>query len=237
MHIGEQKLRGFFGDSFEKISQFAQLIQSEGETRGLIGPRELPRLWERHILNSAAVVEAMIIETSSNSNNRESQLDRALIGANLVDIGSGAGFPGLVIACMLPNVNVYLLDSMQRRTDWLEYACEELSLTNVEVVRGRAEDVVSSGLVPPCDYVTARAVAALKKLLPWTAPFLREDGVLLALKGENAHQEIIDAKYALRKHNIVDTKVLEVDLSDKLNVNTDQLLTRVVCGKKSVNSL
>lgn len=117
----------------------------------------------------------------------------------LVDVGSGAGFPGLVLACMLPELEVFLVESMQRRVDWLQYAAAKVGLPNVHVVRARAEEVQKSGEVPPADYVTARAVAPLKKLLGWTMPFLKPGGELIALKGSNVQSEIQEATKIMKR--------------------------------------
>lgn len=162
------------------LQKFAQMLVDEGEIRGLIGPRERQRLWTRHILNSTAVEEFI------------SQ------GSTVGDIGSGAGFPGLVLAIIRPDVNVTLIDSMERRTQWLMDVIKELSLPNVSVKTGRAESFVGNF---SADYVTARAVAALKKLLPWTMPLVKPGGSLIALKGIKAEQEIIEAQQQLRDYN------------------------------------
>ena len=127
----------------------------------------------------------------------------------LVDVGSGAGFPGLVLACMLPELDVYLVESMQRRTDWLSFAAAELGLSNVQVIRARAEDVQKSGSVPPADYVTARAVAPLKRLLGWTMPFLKPGGELIALKGSSVGTEIKEAEKVLKRFTKHAPEVLE----------------------------
>ena len=170
-------LRGFFGERLEPVLAFATLLAAEGETRGLIGPRELDRLWERHILNSAAVVPF-------------------LGGGRIVDVGSGAGLPGLVIGAMLPDREVTLVEPMERRVAWLEEAASTVGLSNVVVVRGRAEEV--RGAVT-ADVVTARAVASLDKLIKWCLPLLAADGHMALLKGRSAAGEVDRAKYALRK--------------------------------------
>ena len=133
-----------FGEAWPKLLQFADMIVREGEKRGLVGPRELERLWSRHILNSTAVLEFIPQ------------------GSRVGDVGSGAGFPGLVIAVCRPDCQVTLIDSMERRCEWLLDAIAELELTNVSVKLGRAEEFVGNY---SADVVTSRAVAALKKLL------------------------------------------------------------------------
>lgn len=162
-----------FGDAWRPVLAFHELLTTEGSVRGLIGPRESARLWERHLLNSAAVAP---------------YLDGA---QTLIDLGSGAGLPGVVIAAMKPAVHVTLLEPMARRTAWLEHVVEALDLPNVDVLRGRAEDV--QGTIT-ADAVTARAVASLDKLYGWAAPLVRAGGRLLALKGTRAAEEIEAAR-------------------------------------------
>src|SRR5690606_8006167 len=132
-------VREYFGTRYDQVAAFADKLRAEGELRGLIGPREVPRLWERHILNSAAVVPHL-----------------AQAGS-VADVGSGAGLPGIVIAVMRPDVEVVLIEPMERRTAWLTEVSEDLGLTNVQVKRGRAEEYHDAFEV---DAVTSRAVAA-----------------------------------------------------------------------------
>ena len=179
--LGERTLRDFFGDRFDTVRSFVDLLAIEGETRGLIGPRELDRLWERHVLNSAAVVP--------------------FLGAGrIVDVGSGAGLPGLVIAAMLPEREVVLVEPMERRVAWLEEAAEVVGLGNVVVLRGRAEEVRDRVVA---DVLTARAVASIDKLVKWCLPLLGPGGEMALLKGRSAVEEIERAKYALRKARLV----------------------------------
>lgn len=168
-----------FGEAWPRLLQFADMIVREGEKRGLVGPRELERLWSRHILNSTAVLEFIPQ------------------GSCVGDVGSGAGFPGLVIAVCRPDCQVTLIDSMERRCEWLLDAIAELELTNVSVKLGRAEEFVGNY---SADVVTSRAVAALKKLLPWTMPLLRKGGSMVALKGIRVDDEIDAAVAQLRKY-------------------------------------
>jgi len=179
--LGATALREYFGEGFDAVAAFAEVLAAEGETRGLIGPRELNRLWERHILNSAAVVPF-------------------LGEGRIVDVGSGAGLPGLVIAAMLPTREVVLVEPMERRVAWLEEAAAKVGLTNVVVVRGRAEEV--KGTVT-ADVLTARAVASIDKLIKWCLPLLGPKGHMALLKGRSAADEIERAKYALRKARLV----------------------------------
>lgn len=175
----------FFGKSIEGARRFAQNLETHGEERGLIGPLELPRLWNRHILNSAIV-------------------GPALEAGVVADVGSGAGLPGIPLALARPDVEFVLIEPMERRVLWLEEQVADLGLRNVSVVRGRAEEVDLKGRF---DQVTARAVSALRKLLRLTAPLLRDGGELVLLKGRSAHAEIEGAQKELRKFKVVDPRV------------------------------
>src|SRR4051812_6111536 len=168
---------GFFGPAYGAVSAFHELLTAEGELRGLIGPREVPRLWERHLLNSASVIPF---------------LPRA---GRIVDVGSGAGLPGLVVAAMLPAAEVVLVEPMERRTEWLRYAADAIGLANVDVRRGRAEEYHGAFTA---DAVTARAVAPLDRLCRWTLPLLVAGGVLVALKGRSVAEELDAARKVLR---------------------------------------
>lgn len=195
-----------FGETWPLAVAFADLLVSEGEARGLIGPRELPRLWTRHLLNSSAI-ESVVPA-----------------GARLADIGSGAGFPGVVIAIMRPDVEVHLVEPMERRTAWLTEVVAALGLSNATVRRARAEELHGADVF---DVVSARAVAALRKLVPWTAPLIRSGGELVALKGERAADEVADAQKEFRKSGITDVAVREVTVA-----GTGEP-TRVVVGRKA----
>src|SRR4051794_37584398 len=156
-----------FGDRVDLARAFAEALAREGEERGLIGPLELPRLWTRHILNS--VIAAPLFHGS------------------VADIGSGAGLPGVVLAIARPDVHWTLIEPMERRVNWLTEQVDALALDNVEIVRARAEDV---GRPKGFDVVTARAVSALRTLIPLTAPLVRDGGEITVLKGMNAANEI-----------------------------------------------
>jgi 16S rRNA (guanine527-N7)-methyltransferase len=164
-----------FGDRVGMARQFHDDLVAHGETLGLVGPREIDRLWTRHIINSAL-------------------LGTLLRGESLADIGSGAGFPGLVVAIMRPDVRCVLIEPMERRAKWLMEESAALGLNNVEVVRARAEDVHTR---VRCHTVTARAVSALKKLVPLALPLCEQGGELLFLKGHRVGEEIIAAKKVL----------------------------------------
>lgn len=175
--LNQDALRALLGARFDAVSAFAAMLADEGEKRGLIGPRELERLWERHILNSAAVVPF-------------------LGPGRIVDVGSGAGLPGIVIAAMLPDREVLLVEPMERRVAWLEEAAAEIGLDNVTVRRARAEEVAGE---LKADALTARAVASIDKLVKWCLPLLSQTGHMALLKGRTAADEIERAKYVLRK--------------------------------------
>ncbi|WP_449386053.1 16S rRNA (guanine(527)-N(7))-methyltransferase RsmG [Cellulomonas soli] len=184
---GDPRVEAYFGTAWPAVRGFHLLLAQEGVLRGLIGPRELDRLWSRHLLNSAAVVQ-FLPETG-----------------RIIDLGSGAGLPGIVVAAMRPDAEVVLLEPMERRTDWLSEVAELLSLDNVVVRRARAEDVHGE---LTADAVTARAVAALDKLYAWSMPLLRPGGVLVALKGGRAEEEIQAALKAARKQRVEAVEVL-----------------------------
>lgn len=186
--IGQEALREYFGDAFPTVEHFAARLRDEGEIRGLIGPREVPRIWDRHILNSAAVVP-FLPETGL-----------------IVDIGSGAGLPGVVIAALRPNASVYLVEPMERRCAWLSEIADDLGLANIEVKRGRAEEFHGAF---QCDAVTSRAVAALDKLARLSLPLLRPGGEMIVLKGRNVAREIDPARKVLRKLKGSDPEIIE----------------------------
>lgn len=175
-----------FGDRLDLARSYTLNLARRGEELGLIGPLELPRLWTRHILNSAVVAPL---------------LRPGLVG----DVGSGAGLPGIVLAIARPDVSFVLIEPMERRVAWLEEQVADLGLTNVEVLRARAEDI---RLPQPLDQVTARAVSALSKLLPLTAPLLRPGGELVLLKGANAQAEIEAATKQIKKYRLRDIEVV-----------------------------
>jgi len=173
-----------FGDRIELARAFTAALAREGEERGLIGPLELPRLWTRHILNSVIAAP--------------------LFHGRVADIGSGAGLPGLVLAIARPDVEWTLIEPMERRVTWLTEQVDSLELSNVTVLRSRAEDVrLDEGF----DVVTARAVSALRTLIPITAPLVRDGGELSVLKGLNAANEIEAAQKQIKKFRLSDVRV------------------------------
>lgn len=170
-----------FGAALPVLRTYAELLATDGVQRGLIGPREVPRLWSRHLLNCAALTELVPQ------------------GAHVADVGSGAGLPGLVLAGQRPDLRVTLVEPLLRRATFLAEAVDRLGLAHVTVLRARAEELAGS---LTADVVTARAVAALPTLIGWTAPLLTPDGQLLALKGESAAQEVADAAAELARHRL-----------------------------------
>ncbi|WP_246130926.1 16S rRNA (guanine(527)-N(7))-methyltransferase RsmG [Cellulomonas aerilata] len=196
---GDPRVESYLGPAFPVVSAFHTMLTEEGVLRGLIGPREVARLWERHLLNSAAVAQH-------------------LPGTGqLVDVGSGAGLPGVVLAAMLPDVEVVLVEPMERRVDWLSEVVARLRLDNVVVRRGRAEEF--HGAVE-AEAVTARAVAPLDRLARWTLPLLVPGGVLVALKGRQAADEVEAARHVLRKLGGGATQVLEAGTVEGLETTT-----------------
>lgn len=177
------------GERIDTLRAFAEDLGARGEELGLIGPLELPRLWTRHLLNSAIL--APLIES----------------GARVADIGTGGGMPGLVLSIVRPDARFIFIEPMERRCNWLNEQIDRLGLENAEVRRGRAEEFHGAFDV---DQVTARAVTALRKLVPLTAPLVRGGGEMLFLKGASVEEEIRTAEKALRKYRVHDIEVQEL---------------------------
>lgn len=174
---------GFFGPRAAAAARYAELLTTEGVLRGLIGPREGERVWERHLLNCLAVAPLLVA------------------GRHVVDIGSGAGLPGVPLALARPDVEVVLLEPLARRVRFLEMVVEAVpELTNVRIVRGRVESADELG---PVDTAVARAVAPLERLASWCVRLLQPGGELLAMKGERAAAELAEARPALRRLGFV----------------------------------
>jgi 16S rRNA (guanine527-N7)-methyltransferase len=184
----EDVLRSFFGERAGAARAFASHLADTGVSRGLLGPREVPRLWSRHVLNCAAVAPLVPL------------------GAHVVDVGSGAGLPGVVLALARPDLRVTLVEPLLRRVGWLENVVDDLGLESVTVVRARAEELHGQAF----DVATARAVAPLDRLAAWCLPLLREGGFLLALKGRSAADELAQSEPALRRLGAVSWEVREV---------------------------
>ncbi len=181
-----ESAKAIFGPQIEKARAFAEKLASDSDDLGLLGPRELDKLWSRHILNSAVVAETVNP------------------GHLVADVGSGAGLPGIPMAIAVPEANFVLIEPMERRSNWMVEVVEELGLSNVEVRRARAEEVLDLKF----DIVTARAVAALDKLLRLCVPLLRPGGSLIALKGSKAAEEIEVAKKLQKKLGIASFEIL-----------------------------
>lgn len=184
-----------FGDRVELAANYVEFLRSAGIERGLIGPREGDRIWERHVLNSTAVASRL---GAGESNRRIS----------VTDIGSGAGLPGIPLALCRKDLELTLVEPLLRRSNFLEEAIEVLGLKEagieVRVIRGRAEDADVVAGAKESDVVTARAVAPLAKLSAWCSPLIRQGGQLIALKGESAPKELERDASALRKNGLVD---------------------------------
>ena len=173
----EQRLLARYPEAAQALGRYAELLVTDGVVRGLIGPREVGRLWSRHLAN-CAVLEELVPE-----------------GAVVADVGSGAGLPGLPLALVRPDVRVVLVEPLLRRATFLGEAVDALGIGDrVEVLRGRAEDQTLA-----VDVVTARAVAPLDRLAGWTLPLARVGGTLLALKGEGAADEVSASQAALER--------------------------------------
>ena len=183
-----ESARGVFPSGRLPLAErFAGWLAADGVVRGLIGPRESPRLWERHLLNCAVLAEAVPE------------------GATVCDLGSGAGLPGLVLAIARPDLRVTLVEPLLRRTSFLEEVVADLGLDTVTVVRGRAEELHGG---PRHDVVTSRAVAPLGKLLGWSMPLVAPDGALVAMKGSSVRDEIEAAEDDLRRLGCAAPEVL-----------------------------
>lgn len=181
--------RGVFAARTELAVAYAELLVTDGVTRGLIGPQEAPRIWDRHLLNCAVVSEVIAP------------------GAGVCDLGSGAGLPGVVLAIRRPDLQVTLVEPLLRRTTFLQEVVGRLGLTNVEIRRARAEDL--HGEVD-FEVVTSRAVAPLPRLLDWSMPLVRRGGVLLAMKGSAAAVEVDGAAADLRRWGADDVRVVSL---------------------------
>jgi 16S rRNA (guanine527-N7)-methyltransferase len=176
--------RRVFADGLPVAEAYAALLATDATIRGLIGPREVPRIWERHLLNCALVTD-LVTESAS-----------------VCDIGSGAGLPGLVMAIRRPDLSVTLVEPLLRRTSFLDEAVDRLALSNVEVVRARAETLHGQRSF---DVVTSRAVAPLDRLSVWSLPLVRAGGAFLAMKGSSVQAELDSAAKAISAgHGIVD---------------------------------
>lgn len=181
--------RAFTSDRLGLAVRYTELLATEGVVRGLIGPREADKLWDRHVLNSAVLGEAIPD------------------GASVCDIGTGAGLPGIVVAIARPDITMTLVEPLLRRTTFLHEVVAELGLHHVEVVRGRAEDLHGRRTFGA---VTSRAVAPLDRLLGWSMPLVAPSGALVAMKGRSVHDEIAAARGLLETWRCAEPEVLEL---------------------------
>jgi 16S rRNA (guanine527-N7)-methyltransferase len=182
--------REVFSDALPTAEVFAELLTEEATVRGLIGPREVPRLWERHILNCAVISELMPE------------------GSSVCDIGSGAGLPGLAVAIRRPDLNLTLVEPLLRRTTFLDLAVHRMGLDNVTVHRGRAEELHGDPKwARGFDVVTSRAVAPMDRLTRWSLPLVRPSGLFLAMKGSSAQEELDGAAQVIQRLGGTDARV------------------------------
>jgi 16S rRNA (guanine527-N7)-methyltransferase len=196
-----------FGRAAPGAERYAELLAGPGVDRGLIGPNEIPRVWERHLLNCAVVAELVPSPCS------------------LVDLGSGAGLPGVVLALLLPDAEVTLLEPMARRADFLGECVSELGLDNARVQRARAEELSGTVMV---DVVTARAVAPLGRLAAMAVGLLRPGGILLAIKGAKAAQEVQAARDVLGRLGVQHVEVLR---AGRGKVDPAATVVRLIAGQ------
>ncbi|BBZ36568.1 16S rRNA (guanine(527)-N(7))-methyltransferase RsmG [Mycolicibacterium confluentis] len=180
-----------FGSHFDTAVRYAQLLCTAGVERGLLGPRESERVWDRHLLNSAAIAE--LVEPNE----------------RVLDVGSGAGLPGIPLAIARPDVSVGLIEPLLRRANFLSEVVAELDLPNVTVIRGRAEDRAVLAEHGGADVVTSRAVAALDKLSRWCLPLVRPGGRMLALKGDRADSEVAEHRRVMASLGATDVRVMK----------------------------
>ena len=181
-----------FGAGIDLARAYTNRLAHDSETFGLLGPRELPRIWSRHVINSALLSELVPDETL------------------VADVGSGAGLPGIPMAIAQPKAHFTLIEPMERRANWLSAVVADLGIKNVDVIRARAEEVSRTDF----DIVTARAVAALDKLLKVLTPLTRGSNLktVLALKGSRAPEEISEAKPRLQRLGFGEPEILTLGL-------------------------
>lgn len=181
-----------FGDNLDKAIAYHESLATDGSIRGFIGPREIPRLWDRHILNCGVIGEAMAD------------------GITVADIGSGAGLPGIPLAIARPDLQIVLIEPLLKRSVYLDEVVGQLGLDNVTVIRGRAEEKVVRKQVGHVDVVTSRAVAPLGRLAGWSLPLVKVGGRMIAMKGSSVDEEIERDAKAIRNAGGGDIKVYTV---------------------------
>lgn len=179
-----------FGAATDTAYQYARILAGAGVERGLLGPREVERVWDRHVLNSAVVGELVNPEE------------------RVADMGSGAGLPGIPLALARPDIQVTLIEPLLRRSEFLREVIDELGV-DCRVVRGRAEDRAVRDVVGEVDAVVSRAVASLDKLAKWSSRLLPPGGRILAVKGERAEEEIVRHRHDLTKMGVTQVKVMK----------------------------
>jgi 16S rRNA (guanine527-N7)-methyltransferase len=195
-----------FGPALGVAQRYAELLAGPGVERGLVGPRETTRLWDRHLINCAAVAELVPWASS------------------LIDLGSGAGLPGVVLAMLLPDSQVVLLEPLARRAAFLEECVRTLGLRNAAVRRGRAEEVAGQ---LTADVVTARAVAPMERLAPLALGLVRPGGLVLAIKGAAAAEELAQAEPVLHRLHVQDAAVVE---AGRGKVSPPPIVVRLTAG-------
>lgn len=204
---GASVLSEVLGDALPQLELFHKKLEEEGEPRGLIGPRDVDIIWERHILNSAAIVPYVKQSTAGQR------------FKTVADVGSGGGFPGLVAAACLPDHQFTLIEPMERRIDWLTECVDVMGLTNVTLVRGRSDEVIAQvrkHKIHPFAVVICRAVAPMTKLSGWTLPLLKASGQLIALKGRSAQLELEKAKDQISRYRGCNARVVEAPVGPEL---------------------
>ncbi len=205
---GSPILGEVLGEALPQLEMFHVKLAQEGEPRGLIGPRDVGIIWERHILNSAAIVPF---------------IRQAVKGARfktVADVGSGGGFPGLVAAACLPDCEFTLIEPMERRVEWLAECVDAMGLSNVRIERARSEEVIAAmrknRAMHPFAVVTCRAVAPMTKLAGWTLPLVKSHGQLVALKGRSAQAELDKAAKVIGTYRGANPRVVEAPVAPGL---------------------
>ena len=204
---GSPVLDQVLGDALPRLERFHDKLEREGEPRGLIGPRDVDIIWERHILNSAAIVPYVMRSTAQAR------------FKTVADIGSGGGFPGLVAAACLPDHRFTLIEPMERRVEWLSECVKLMELDNVTIVRSRSDEVISQvrkHALHPFAVFTCRAVAPMTKLSDWTLHLLKPSGRLIALKGRSAQAELDKAKDQINRYGGRNPRVVEAEVGPGL---------------------
>lgn len=214
VHVSRETLPEWLSPAYDQLAAYADVLCTEAVTRGLIGPREVPRIWHRHILNCAAVADPALCLIPQAS--------------TVIDVGSGAGLPGIVWAIARPDLTVTLVEPLLRRSTFLEEVVTRLGLgSRVHVVRGRAEENVGR---LAADITTARAVAPLDKLAGWLLPLTNV--AMLAIKGSTAADELIEAAPVLARLGGVAAEVIAVGSGDEATMVVRVRATRMPRIKK-----